>query len=107
MDALRVAIKEVGLVPDHRVNHWERGVPQNPATLAYKVYHYHLNNPPCTMSELCKGIGMSTTFSHKVHWVVKKLRKARTWKWLNRGDREQAAKDQMQKTASQWGEEVW
>ena len=107
MGNLHSAIKEAGLIPDQKkLNHWKQGVPQNPDGLAYKIYHFHLNNAPCTISDLCRGIGLPTKQTHKVSFIIKKLQKAGTWRWLKRPDREQAKKDQMQKIADRHGEEV-
>lgn len=107
MGNLKAAIKEAGLIPDQKkTNHWKRGVPQNPDGLAYKIYHYHLINPPCTLSDLCRGIGVSSNKTHKVSFIIKKLRKAGTWRWAKRGDREQAKKDKMQRIADLHGEEI-
>lgn len=106
MDTLHGAIKQAGLIPDQRMNHWKQGVPQNPDTWAYKVYHYHLTHPPCPIGDLCRGIGVSIKYSHKVAGIIGKLRKAGTWQWPKRPDREQAAKDQLQSVASRYGEEV-
>lgn len=106
MGNLRDEIKKIGLVPDQRINHWKRGVPQNPNTWAYKVYHFHLNNPPCTMADICRGIGASTKHTQKVTNIINQLRKAKTWTWPNRADREQAAQDQLEKVAGRHGEDV-
>lgn len=90
---------------DYRdLNHWKMGVPQNPDGLAYKIYHYHLNNPPCTMAEICKGVGISTKRSHKVTRIVNQFRKYNSWKWPNRADREQADRNQEAKIAGRHGE---
>ena len=105
MDSLRGAIKEAGLAPDNRINHWKNGVPQNPDTWAYKVYHFHLDNRPCSMNQLCRGIGVPTNRSHKVALIINQLRKAGTWNWAKRPDREQAEIDQMKTAAGRYGEE--
>lgn len=106
MDNLKDVIKSIGMLPDQRINHWKNGVPQNPESWAYKVYHYHLNNPPCPMKELCRGIGVSPKKSHKVTKIINQLRKAGTWQWPKRPDREHQATRLLDKVASQHGEDV-
>lgn len=89
-----------------RQNHWKRGVPQNPDSWAYKVYHYHLDNSPGTIKDICRGIGMPVKQSEKVSQIIKQLRRAKTWQWPNRPDREQAERNQIQSIASRHGEEI-
>jgi hypothetical protein len=106
MGNLRSEIKRLGLVPDQKRNYWKRGVPQNPDTWAYKVYHFHLNNPPCPIGDLCRGIGVPIHRSHKVALIIERLRKAKTWRWPKRPDREQASRNVLESIASRYGEDV-
>lgn len=107
MGDMRGEIKRMGMVPDQRkINHWKNGVPQNPESWAYRVYHYHLANPPGTTKDICRGIDMPVKQSEKVTKIIKQLRKTKTWKWPNRPDQEQQVTSRLRKAGNQWGEDV-